>query len=265
MNNFDLDSHVILLTGATGHLGQAIAESLVHAKAHVVLGGRDIEKLNDLEAKLLAAGARVTVLPFDVENELQRKAAIEIVATKLGRLDGIVNNAYSGKTGTVESSTVDDFQKAAEFNLAAPFQLVQLALPLLKEAGSRNRGGASVVNIASMYGMVSPDPRIYGSSGSNNPPFYGATKAGLIQLTRYLACHLAASNIRVNSVSPGAFPPDGIRTEKQQFHAELCAKAPLGRIGTSREAAEPIVFLLGAAASYITGANLPIDGGWTAW
>jgi NAD(P)-dependent dehydrogenase (short-subunit alcohol dehydrogenase family) len=120
-------------------------------------------------------------------------------------------------------------------------------------------------DVASMYGTVSPDPRIYGASGSNNPPFYGAAKAGLIQLTRYLACHLAASNIRVNSVSPGAFPPDSIRRNQPDFHAELCAKTPLGRIGVPREVAEPIVFLLGAAASYITGANLPIDGGWTVW
>lgn len=265
MSSFDLDAHVVLLTGATGHLGQAIAESLVRAKAHIVLGARNIEKLKILETRLLDLGGTVTVLPFDVEGEAERKRAIDTIATELGRLDGIVNNAYSGKTGTVENSTITDFERATAFNLSAPFQLVQLALPLLKAAGLRNQGGASVVNVASMYGVVSPDPRIYGSSGSNNPPFYGATKAGLIQLTRYLACHLATSNIRVNSVSPGAFPPDSIGREQPQFHAELCAKMPLGRIGVPREVAEPIVFLLGAAASYITGANLPIDGGWTAW
>lgn len=265
MGKFDLDQRIILLTGATGHLGQAIAEALVRANAHVVLGGRSADKLKVLESKLLAAGGELTVLPFDIEIEAERKHAIEAIANRLGRLDGIINNAYSGKTGTVDSSTVSDFEKATTFNLSAPFQLIQLAMPLLKEAGLRNRGGASVVNVASMYGSVSPDPRIYGSSGSNNPPFYGATKAGLIQLTRYLACHLAASNIRVNSVSPGAFPPDSIRHQNPEFHDELCGKMPLGRIGLPHEVAEPIVFLLGDAASYITGVNLPIDGGWTAW
>jgi NAD(P)-dependent dehydrogenase (short-subunit alcohol dehydrogenase family) len=265
MDKFNLDQRIILLTGSTGHLGQAIAESLTRAHAHVVIGGRSDDKLKGLKSKLLAAGGTISVLPFDIEVETERKRAIDFIASQLGRLDGIVNNAYSGKTGTVENSTVADFEKATTFNLSAPFQLIQLAMPLLKEAGVRNRGGASIVNVASMYGSVSPDPRIYGSSGSNNPPFYGATKAGLIQLTRYLACHLADSNIRVNAVSPGAIPPASIRYQNPEFHNELCGKAPLGRIGLPHEVAEPIVFLLGDAASYITGVNLPIDGGWTAW
>lgn len=142
---------------------------------------------------------------------------------------------------------------------------MQAGLELLKNAAKIKRGGASVVNVASMYGQVSPDPRIYGNSGSNNPPYYGAAKAGLIQLTRYMACHLGHFNIRVNSLCPGPFPPESIKEKNPAFYNQLCFKNPLGRIGEAHEVAGPVVFLLSAASSFITGANLAVDGGWTSW
>src|SRR5450830_884141 len=263
MNRFELNDYVILLTGATGHLGRAIAQALTEAKAHVILAGRDGEKLERLAEQLSKQGALATALQLDVESESARREAMHFIESRFGRLDGIVNNAYAGRTGTVVSSSIEDFERATTFNLSAPFQLVQLALPLLEAAGQRLKGGASVVNVASMYGMVSPNPEIYLDSGANNPPFYGATKAGLIQLTKYLACHLAGANIRVNSVSPGPFPPPSIKSDQPDFHEKLRAKVPLKRIGVASEVADPILFLLGPGASYITGVNLPIDGGWT--
>lgn len=265
MEQLSLHDRVVLLTGATGHLGRAIARTLAGAGAHVVLGGRDAGKLAVLEEEIAAEGNIASILQFDVGDGGERQQAISSLEASIGRLDGIVNNAYAGRTGAIESIGMDDFDQATQFNLSAPFHLVQLALPLLKASGKIRAGGASVVNVASMYGMVSPDPAIYGDSGANNPPHYGATKAGLIQLTRYLACHLAQHNIRVNSVSPGPFPPPEIRSTQPEFHEKLCAKVPMKRIGTAVEVAYPVGFLLGAGASYITGANLPVDGGWTAW
>ena len=136
---------------------------------------------------------------------------------------------------------------------------------MLEKTAENADGGVSIVNIASMYGKVSPDPSIYGDSGQNNPIHYGATKAGMIQMTRYLACHLAGRNIRVNSISPGPFPRPGIKDSAPDFMMQLEKKVPMGRIGNASELVGPVLFLLSPSASYITGIDLPVDGGWTAW
>jgi NAD(P)-dependent dehydrogenase (short-subunit alcohol dehydrogenase family) len=143
--------------------------------------------------------------------------------------------------------------------------LVKMLRGLLETGASRSGRSSSVVNIASMYGSVSPDPAIYGASGKNNPVHYGATKGGLIQMTRYLACHLGSAGIRVNSIAPGPFPDTQIDPGIPGFYAKLAAKVPLQRVGSPHEVAGPVVFLLSDASSYVSGANLPVDGGWTAW
>ena len=115
-----------------------------------------------------------------------------------------------------------------------------------------------------MYGTVSPDPSIYGDSGYDNPPNYGAGKAAIIQFTRYMACHLAKDGIRVNSVSPGPFPSPEVQ-ENKQFITNLEKKTPLGRIGQPYEIKGIVVFLASAASSYVTGQDIHVDGGWTSW
>ena len=122
-----------------------------------------------------------------------------------------------------------------------------------------------MVNIASMYGSVSPDPAIYGDSGANNPPSYGAAKAGLIQFTRYAACHFAAERIRVNCISPGPFPAQRYFDQDPEFRRRLENKIPMRRTGDPQEIRGPLLFLASDASSYVTGINLPVDGGWTAW
>jgi NAD(P)-dependent dehydrogenase (short-subunit alcohol dehydrogenase family) len=264
-DRFSVAGRVILVTGATGHLGQSIVNGLAAGGALPVIAARSSDKLAALEQALRAQQFQCEAVVLDVAKADQCQRAIAQIQERIGRLDGIVNCANQGRVGTIETSTPSDFDAACGQNLSGPFALVQAALPLLRAAAPVLAGGASIVNVASMYGHVSPDPRIYGDSGRNNPPFYGAAKAGLLQLTRYLAVHLGPDRIRVNSVSPGAFPPPSIAQTDAPFHGRLCEKTPLGRIGAADELVGPVLFLLSGAASFVTGADLKVDGGWTAW
>lgn len=262
---FRLDGRAILVTGATGHLGRPIACAIAAAGGTPIVAGRTSERLALLVKEIEADSRTCKALAFDVGDGEQCRRAVADIAERVGRLDGIVNCAYSSRISTIETTAETEFELAWAQHVVGPFAVLQAALPMLRAAGRLHSGGAAVVNICSMYGHVSPDPRIYGTSGKNSPPPYGAAKAGLAQLTRYLAVHLGPDRIRVNSVSPGPFPPASIAQSDPEFHARLCDKTPLGRIGAAQELVGPVLFLLSDAASFVTGADLAVDGGWTAW
>lgn len=262
---FSLEGRIVMITGATGHLGEPVAKAIALAGGVPVLCARTEGNLHKLSAEIADLGGESMCLAFDVGDPDACSQAIERVEKRFGKLHGLVNCANTGRAGTIEAASAADFDMACRQNITGPFSLIQASLHLLNNSAKEFSGGSSVVNISSMYGMVSPDPRIYGNSGKNNPPYYGAAKAGLLQLTRYLAVHLGPQNIRVNSISPGPFPPQSIRETNPEFHASLCSKTPLGRIGGANELVGPVLFLLSDASSYITGANVPVDGGWTAW
>jgi len=261
---FRLDGRVCFLSGATGHLGHAMAEALATAGAHVLVNARTEDAVNALVSDLHSSGGKASAVCFDVANQSAVNSAVEQIRRQHGRLDVIVNNASSGRSGTFDNMTAADFEQVYRVNVIAAFQLLQAAIPLLKES-AKLTGGASVINISSMYGSISPDPSIYGSSGANNPPSYGAAKAGVIQFTRYAACHLASDRIRVNSISPGPFPAQQYIEKDPEFHRRLRAKVPLQRTGEPTELQGPLLFLASDASSFVTGINLPVDGGWTAW
>jgi NAD(P)-dependent dehydrogenase (short-subunit alcohol dehydrogenase family) len=265
LSRFRLDGRVVFLSGAAGHLGQPMAKALASAGAHVVLNGRNQDALEAFAGELKSAGLSASVACFDVTDETAVRRHIDLIGEQYGRLDVLVNNASPSKPGTIESATAADFEQLYRVNVTAAFQLLQAAIPLLRESGVRTEGGASVINIASMYGSVSPDPSIYGTSGANNPPYYGTAKAALIQLTRYAACHLGAQRIRVNCISPGPFPSAKYLERDAEFHAQLKAKTPMHRTGEPAELQGPLLFLASDASSYVTGVNLAVDGGWTAW
>jgi len=261
---FDLTNRVAFITGAAGHLGSQMAEALAEAGAKVYLNGRTESAVTALRDKLTGKGLKAEACAFDITDKAALDQFFATLKQTDGRLDIIVNNAYSGRTGTLAKATEADYSEAHLYSVTLPAMIVQKADALLKAAVAQ-AGGASVINIASMYGMVSPDPAIYGDSGFNNPPWYGAAKGGLIQWSRYAACHLAKDGIRVNAISPGPFPPETLAVDLPDFHAKLCAKTPMGRTGRASELKGVVLFLASDAASFVTGATIPVDGGWTAW
>jgi NAD(P)-dependent dehydrogenase (short-subunit alcohol dehydrogenase family) len=154
----------------------------------------------------------------------------------------------------------EDFDRTYASSVTAAFEATRAALGALKEA-ARQAGEASVINISSMYAVVSPDFRLYDTPEGQSPFHYGPAKAGLLQLTRHLAAELGPHKIRVNALVPGPFPN---RPEKA-FGARLASRTMLGRIGQPAEIAGPLLFLASPASSFITGSAVTVDGGWTAW
>ena len=261
---FRLDGKVCLVTGGAGHLGSAMSTALAEAGGHVCILGRTQGTLAKLAKTLTDRGLSAEPIASDVTMAQDIKSLIADLRKRHGKLDVLINNAYAGRPGVMSNSRAGDYVNAIEIAVAAPAELVNAAHGLLRKA-AEDSGDASVINISSMYGMVSPDPRVYGKSGMNNPPHYGAAKAALLQYTRYAAVHLAPEGIRVNAISPGAFPPDAAQQRDPAFTAALTQKVPLGRLGKPEDLGGAVVFLASSASRFVTGANLPVDGGWTAW
>jgi NAD(P)-dependent dehydrogenase (short-subunit alcohol dehydrogenase family) len=258
---FSLAGKTALITGATGYLGSAMAESLAQAGAHVLVNSRSQEACNRLAAKIRSAGYSAESLPFDVTDEaLVRKKCRKLVKSPLHVL---INNAASTNLGNIQASFANAYRQRYEVILVAAHNLLQGALQGLRKS-VKETGDASVINIASMYGVVSPDPRIYSSGREVSPPFYGAAKAALLQWTRYAACEFAGEGIRVNAISPGPFPSKDAQ-KKKRFIEKLSEKNPTGRVGQADEIKGPVLFLASSASTYVNGANIAVDGGWTSW
>lgn len=257
---FRLDGRTVFVSGAAGHLGEAMSIALARAGAHVLLNGRTASKLEALQQKLAAEGGHSTVAAFDI---MDRVRAAEFFGG-LPRLDALINNAITGLPKKDDVSSADSFRVALESGVTVAHENVMAALPALESAAAAT-GHASVINIASIYGHVSPTFSIYGDTGLDCAPYYAAAKGGLLQLTRYLGCRLAPKHIRVNSLSPGVFPWESVAQDYPEFVARVNAKAPMGRAGRASEIGGPAVFLASDASSYMTGSDLCIDGGWTAW
>lgn len=253
---FRLDGRVAFVSAARGHLGRAMAHALAEAGAHVIVNGRDDVKLARFESELKASNFSVSRAAFDVADV---KAARSFFGG-LKRLDILVNNAVSMQMKSFSALTGADFATTYESAVSATFEAVRAALPALREA-VRAAEQASVINIASMYGSVAPDARLYDIPENQSPFHYGPAKAGLLQLTRHLAAELGPEGIRVNALAPGAFPAK----VEAGFAARLASRTMLGRLGKPEDIKGPLLFLASPASAYVTGAALNIDGGWTAW
>ena len=262
---FNLKNRVAIITGGLGHLGLAMTEALLELNAKVIITGiREEMKQKESQRKLkyLKQKFPQNIILFkvlDFRDDDSIREFFEEVKRSFKSVDILINNAVYGVSKPVEKISFAEFSDGINGVLSSVFKCCQLVFPLMKK---KKRG--VIINIASMYGIVAPDWRIYKNNPFNNPINYGASKAGVIQMTKYLASYWAKYGIRVNSISPGPFPTKEI-TKDKEFHNFLKEKTMLNRVGLPEDLKGVIALLASDASSYITGQNFVIDGGWTAW
>ncbi|PVY39074.1 SDR family NAD(P)-dependent oxidoreductase [Pontibacter virosus] len=254
---FSLTGKVALVTGGYGHLGTAISLALAEAGATLYVLGRSEDKFK--EAFSEHPDLNLSFVYCDISETKTVTAAFEQVQQEAGRIDVLVNNAFYSKGQQPEQLTDEEWAYGIDGNLNSVYRCIREAIPYLKRQGGR------IINVSSMYGMVSPDFSIYDESPAFlNPPHYGAAKAGVLQLTRYFACYLGKYNITVNAVTPGPFPSEQVQ-QNEAFMEQLKKKNPLGRIGKPDDLKGAFVYLASDASAFMTGQNMVLDGGWTAW
>jgi len=255
---FDLTGKTALVTGATGYLGGSMARALAEAGASVVVSSRDKERAENIAASLpvVFKSAHYAVGLDHMDKESIDKG-FDQAADFRGGLDILVNNGQCTLVNDWTDVTAEQFT----LQLANATGYFLLARRMRNHAVQRG-SSVSIIMLGSMYGLVGSYPDVYAGICEASPVAYHTLKGGIVQLTRHLAVYWAGDGIRVNCVSPGPFPAPKVSEELKR---RLCDRSPLNRIGYPHELKGAIVFLASAASSYMTGQNLVIDGGWTAW
>lgn len=255
---YNLTGKVALLTGGCGHLGSAMSNALAEAGASVVLTSRDGAKAKAFAATLPRVGAAQHhgIFLNHLETPTLEKSFAEAVALA-GKVDILVNNGTESPGKDLTNVSAEEFTRDLA-NATGYFILARL----MHDHVVKRQAPASIVLIGSMYGMVASYPDAYAGVCVASPVSYHCLKGGLIHMTRHLAAYWALDKIRVNIISPGPFPTD---KAPQEMVKRLCTKLPMKRMGKQHEVKGAIVFLASDASSFMTGQNVVIDGGWTAW
>ncbi|MGY5146745.1 MAG: SDR family NAD(P)-dependent oxidoreductase [Candidatus Nitrosopumilus sp. bin_7KS] len=259
-NLISLKNKTSVITGGSGHLGASISEALGEMGSNLVLiGQRENEGIKF--AKKLVKEYKIKVKFEKVD--LNSQNSIDTFFKHYdGNIDVLINNGFTWpKTVQFEKTSWDEFQDTLTSGVTSPFYFTKLAIKKMRTLDS-----GSIINIGSMYGMVSPNFKIYRNKPNmGNAVAYNASKAAMIQMTKYFAVSCSKWNIRVNCISPGPFPRPGTFVGKKWFEKELKSMTPLNRTGQPWELKGGILLLATELGSYITGQNIVIDGGWTIW
>ncbi|MGB2896158.1 MAG: SDR family oxidoreductase [Anaerolineales bacterium] len=268
-NSFQLTDRIALVTGAAGLLGSEFSRTLAEAGASVVLADLDEDGAKLSAEGLRSEGFLAVHAKVDVRDPGSVEALIESSLQKHNRLDILINSAaldpkfdpdhHEQTSNAFEDYPLEAWNQALDVNLTGMFLVSQAAVrPMVAQ------GGGVIINICSTYGLVGPDQRLYEREGHPpqfKPVYYSVTKAGVLGFTRYLATYYAGKNIRVNALTPGGVFND----HDDEFVEKYAARTVLGRMARRDELNGALLFLASDASSYMTGANLVVDGGWTAW
>ena len=248
---WDLQGTVAIVTGGNGGIGLGMAEGLSAAGATVVIAARNADKSEAAVESILATGGRASAIAVDVTDEADCQAMVASTLNAYGRLDILINNAGINIRKRPEDYTLTEWQQILQTNLTSAFLCAQAAYPAMKRA---SRG--KIINIGSMMS-------IFGTAFTTP---YAASKGGIVQMTRALACAWAADNIQVNAVLPGWVDTELTQTARKDIaglHDRVLARTPAGRWGDAHDFAGIAVFLASAASDFITGTAIPVDGGYS--
>ena len=270
MNQFNITDRVAIVTGGAGLLGRSHAAELAAAGANVVIADVRMEAANEAAAEVGGEHGRDCIaIHTDVADPKSVKALAKSTLDHFGRIDILVNNAalnpkfdpeHAGdQIYSFEDFPIDEWDHAMDVNVTGMFLCAQSVTPAMLMEGK-----GTIVNISSTYGLVGPDQRLYEREGEPvqyKPVTYSVAKAAALGLTRYLATYFAGKGIRVNALTPGGV----FAGHDDEFVKRYSAKTVLGRMAEKEEISSALLFLVSDASSYMTGANLVVDGGWTAW
>ncbi|HID95199.1 MAG TPA: SDR family oxidoreductase [Candidatus Latescibacteria bacterium] len=251
---FSLDGKVALVTGGAGLVGSSVSEALAEAGAVVIIASRDIKKCQAKAGELRKQGLRVRAEQLDITDERSVSDFKGRIVSEWGRIDILANNAVSRPMKRFDSP-IEDWESSMKVNSTGLFLCTRI---FISQMMKQNQG--NIINISSIYGMVGPDFRIYDGTDMDMPPDYAFHKGGLINFTRYLATRFAP-HIRVNCISLGGLFAD----QPTKFVESYNRRVPLGRMAKGDDLKGAVVFLASDASAYVTGHNLVVDGGWTAW
>jgi len=269
----NLQGHAVVVTGGAGLLGAEFCRTLAEAGAAVAVVDLNADAASRVADSLTGVGHRAVAFPADITRPEAVSALVEKVLSAFGRLDVLVNSAALDPKfdpeaaargiapGRFEDYPLEQWNAALNVNLTGMFLIAQACVkPML----ARGRKG-SIINICSTYGLSGPDQRIYrkkdGSQPAFKPVYYSVTKAGVLGFTKYLAAYYAGTEIRVNALTPGGV----FNNHDETFVENYSARTILGRMARKDEMNGALLFLASDASSYMTGANVVVDGGWTAW
>ena len=271
-DKFDLTGQVAVVTGGAGLLGTEFCCTLAEAGAAVAVVDIDEAAATQVVGNLTRAGYKAEVIPTDITQPDSVKGMVKTILSIFGRLDILVNSAaldpkFDPDTiaqgippGSFEDYPLEQWNQSLSVNLTGPFLVTQACVKPMLAQGKKG----SIINLLTIYALHGPDQRLYDTEGqprTYKPVYYTVTKAGVYGLTRYLATYYAGTQIRVNALTPGGV----FNGHDETFVANYSARSVLGRMADKADMNGALLFLASDASSYMTGANLVVDGGWTAW